>query len=98
VFSGLLDGLHRGTNPELLSWAFHYAVAYATMEMLKELSLAHQTRDVALSGGVFQNRLLLNLLLPLLEAEGFRIFLHRQVPPNDGGLALGQAFVACRKG
>jgi hydrogenase maturation protein HypF len=98
IFSELLAGLRRGIDPGLLSRAFHYAVACATMKMLSCLAPAHNTKDVALSGGVFQNRLLLDLLLPLLEAGGFRVFLHRRVPPNDGGLALGQAFVACRKG
>jgi hydrogenase maturation protein HypF len=49
---------------------------------------------VALSGGCFQNRLLLELAVPRLEAEGFRVLLHRQVPCNDGGVALGQAVLA----
>ena len=46
--------------------------------------------QVALSGGCFQNRLLAERLATNLEAEGFHVLLHRAVPPNDGGIALGQ--------
>jgi hydrogenase maturation protein HypF len=46
------------------------------------------------SGGVFQNRLLMRLTLPRLQAAGFEVLLHRQVPCNDGGVSLGQAVLA----
>jgi hydrogenase maturation protein HypF len=49
---------------------------------------------VALSGGVFQNLLLLGTVADLLEARGFRVLTHSRVPPNDGGISLGQAVVA----
>jgi hydrogenase maturation protein HypF len=51
-------------------------------------------RQVALSGGVFQNRLLLRKTVSLLESSGFRVFTHRHVPCNDGGISLGQAVIA----
>jgi hydrogenase maturation protein HypF len=51
---------------------------------------------VVLSGGVFQNRLVTGDLAGLLQGDRFRVFSHRLVPPNDGGLALGQAVVAGR--
>jgi len=50
--------------------------------------------QVVLSGGVFQNRLLLKKTIPRLESEGFEVFTHRQVPCNDGGISLGQAVIA----
>jgi len=58
------------------------------------------TGTVALSGGTFQNALLLGQVLEMLEGKGFRVYLHRRVPTNDGGLALGQAVLAdalCRE-
>jgi hydrogenase maturation protein HypF len=57
-------------------------------------NLQNGLRTVALSGGVFQNRLLLELAVPRLERAGFRVLLHRQVPCNDGGISLGQAVLA----
>ena len=50
--------------------------------------------EVALSGGLFQNRLLLNKTASLLEKSGFQVFTHKQVPCNDGGISLGQAVIA----
>ena len=51
-------------------------------------------RRVALSGGVFMNGILNDLLVPALEQKGLDVLVHRRVPPNDGGIALGQAVVA----
>jgi hydrogenase maturation protein HypF len=49
---------------------------------------------VALSGGVWQNSLLLKKTIPLLQKHSFEVLLHQRVPPNDGGIALGQALIA----
>jgi len=50
--------------------------------------------DIVLSGGVFQNHLLLGRTWDLLEGEDFKVHIHHKVPSNDGGIALGQAFHA----
>jgi hydrogenase maturation protein HypF len=50
--------------------------------------------EVALSGGVWQNKLLFELTMAGLEKNGFRVYFHRQTPANDGGIALGQAVIA----
>jgi hydrogenase maturation protein HypF len=52
---------------------------------------------VCLSGGTFQNMRLLTLAARALRASGFELFLHRKVPPNDGGTALGQAMIAAER-
>jgi hydrogenase maturation protein HypF len=81
------------------AWALaaHRALAEAAWRMIN-FGLERQGVDVvALSGGVFMNRILNDLLVPRLEAAGVRVLVHRRVPPNDGCIALGQAVVAGRR-
>jgi hydrogenase maturation protein HypF len=52
--------------------------------------------EVALSGGVWQNITLLGRTLSLLEKDGFKVYIHQEVPTNDGGLSLGQAVIAAK--
>jgi len=74
--------------------AVHRAVADAALTMLRcGLSVSKQ-RTVALSGGVFMNRILCDLLAPELEALGVKVLMHRQTPPNDGCISVGQALAA----
>jgi hydrogenase maturation protein HypF len=70
--------------------AFHFALA----EWIKEAAKAASIRQVALTGGCFQNAFLTEAAARLLAAEGIRVFTHQRVPPNDGGLSLGQAVLA----
>jgi hydrogenase maturation protein HypF len=73
---------------------FHATVARAAADVCGKVRAAWGVDRVVLSGGVFQNRLLSEELAGLLEAKGFQVFVHRLVPPNDGGVALGQAAIA----
>ena len=75
--------------------AFHETVARATADALA--ALAGDERTVVLSGGTFQNLRLLQATRRALEAHGFRVLTHRRVPPNDGGIAYGQAAVAAAR-
>jgi hydrogenase maturation protein HypF len=70
---------------------FHRAVADLVVDLAEAYGEEGQT--VALSGGVFQNALLLELTLKGLRARGIPVLTHRAVPPNDGGIALGQLMV-----
>ena len=75
----------------LIGARFHHAVAGLIVDIAEGERDASQT--VALSGGVFQNALLLRLALKGLRNKGFEVITHRYVPPNDGGIALGQLLV-----
>jgi hydrogenase maturation protein HypF len=70
---------------------FHLTVAEGILQVCLQLRPLTGLNRVALSGGVFQNALLLQLTTQRLEQQGFQVWRHRQVPPNDGGIALGQA-------
>ncbi|MCX7911938.1 MAG: carbamoyltransferase HypF [Dehalococcoidales bacterium] len=73
---------------------FHNTVAAMVVELCQAISARTGLRAVALSGGVFQNRILLRKTNTLLESGGFTVYTHHQVPPNDGGVSLGQAAIA----
>jgi hydrogenase maturation protein HypF len=76
---------------------FHLTLAYGLLDMVSKLTGASGIRKVALSGGVFQNLLLLKMSRELLQKNGFQVLHHVQVPPNDGGLSLGQAALVAMK-
>jgi hydrogenase maturation protein HypF len=77
-----------------IAWAVHAAIAECIVEVAVALRAARQVERVGLTGGVFQNALLLTLAVERLHSAGFTVMTHHLVPPNDGGLALGQAMVA----
>jgi hydrogenase maturation protein HypF len=77
-----------------LALLFHQAVAFASLEGARRLRRATGVANLALSGGVFQNLLLRELLLPLLNKEGFHVFLNQKAPPGDGGISVGQVWFA----
>jgi hydrogenase maturation protein HypF len=86
--------LLAGVPPEIISARFHQGVAAMIGEACGLLRERSGLGTVALSGGVFQNLLLLGAAVDLLEGMGFRVLTHSRVPPNDGGISLGQAVVA----
>ena len=83
-----------GVSPHVISARFHNAVAELIIKISLDLRRKTGLNQVALSGGVFQNVTLLESAVQRLEGAGFEVFVHRKVPPNDGGLALGQATIA----
>lgn len=91
TFAGLTDGVREGTALADLAAGFHCAFAAATAHLAARIAAATGVHTVGLTGGVFQNRLLLGQVRSALEGAGFEVLTHRHVPANDGGLALGQA-------
>ena len=85
-----------GTDPCVIARAFHDTLAAAVAEVCELIRAASGTERVVLSGGVFQNRLLSEGVHSSLSRRGFRVLSQRLVPPNDGGIALGQAVIAGR--
>ena len=94
LLSAIIDELGEGVSRERISVKFHNTVARMINEMCHLVGDETGITQVALSGGVFQNRLLLRETVSLLERSGFQVFTHRQVPCNDGGISLGQAVIA----
>ncbi len=84
----------RGRDPREIALAFHRTIARAIHEVSMELCAAHATDTVVLSGGVFQNSLLLHQIKSLFEGAPISIWTNSAVPPNDGGICLGQAAIA----
>ncbi|MEN6490328.1 MAG: hypothetical protein ABFD66_15855 [Smithella sp.] len=90
----IVDQIIRGTDKSEISSSFHWTLACAFAAMAREIRAATGISRVALSGGCFQNRILLERSVFELEKAGFMVYCHRQVPANDGGVALGQAVIA----
>jgi len=90
----IVRDIQSGKSIGWISAAFHNTVAAIVIEVCRRLRNLEGIRNVCLTGGTFQNIFLLERAVKGLRAEGFEVFLHAQVPPNDGGIALGQAVVA----
>ena len=94
LFSVIVEDLYQGVPKATISAKFHNTVVQIIRETCQLIANKTGIKQVALSGGVFQNRLLLRKAVPLLEADGFSVLTHKQVPCNDGGISLGQAVIA----
>jgi hydrogenase maturation protein HypF len=95
LLKGVVADLRAGRPCSEISALFHTTVARMAVQMCERMREETSLDVVALSGGCFQNSLLLRLTLDGLQEKGFRVLKHRRVPCNDGGVSLGQAVVAC---
>jgi hydrogenase maturation protein HypF len=97
LIRAVADDLGNGADPAAVAGRFHNGVADAVTRGCLLLRERHGLDTVALSGGVFQNLLLVRAAVRRLEAHGFGVLVHSRVPCNDGGISLGQAVVAGRR-
>jgi hydrogenase maturation protein HypF len=93
----LLENMERGDRIESLAHQFHEGFVQAWAAVIVEASARMGLRVVGLSGGVFCNAWLTQRMSQLLSQAGLKVLRHRVVPPNDGGLSLGQAAIAMRR-
>lgn len=89
VLEAVITDVRAGVPAAVIGARFHLSLS----DLVVELAMAAEPSTVALSGGVFQNALLLRLVTRALRSKGFDVITHRLVPPNDGGLALGQLLI-----
>jgi hydrogenase maturation protein HypF len=94
LLATIISDVRAKKSSEMIAARFHRTVAEMALQMCRKARTSTGLHDVALSGGVWQNRILLELVRHRLNQEGFVVYFHRQVPTNDGGLALGQAVIA----
>ena len=90
----VVEDMARQKGIGYISACFHNTVAAAIVELCERLRGQEGLNRVCLSGGVFQNMYLLERTVKALHRCAFEVFLHAQVPPNDGGISLGQAVIA----
>jgi hydrogenase maturation protein HypF len=93
IIKAVVEDMKKGADIAVISASFHNAVVEIIIEAVRRMNAATGIGRVVLSGGVFQNRRILDSAVDGLE-PGFEVFFNESVPPNDGGLSLGQAIVA----
>jgi len=93
IIKGIVADVQRGLPAFIISRKFHNTLIEGCAELCSEIGKETQLNRVVLSGGCFQNRLLLEGLTRALTQRNMKVYSHRQVPTNDGGLCLGQAVI-----
>ncbi len=97
MWQALIQDLAQNIDKALISARFHLTLAQMIHAMVSSISMQYAINTVALSGGVMQNPTLFKLTRELLAEQGLQVLTHRQIPANDGGLAIGQAAIAAAR-
>ncbi|HEY5133767.1 MAG TPA: hypothetical protein VII85_08800, partial [Candidatus Krumholzibacteriaceae bacterium] len=97
VVAAIIDDLEKKRDRSGIAAAFHRGVAALVLDLSAELAKIHGCTDVVLSGGVFQNRFLCECIMRGAPSHPLTIYQHALVPPNDGGIALGQLVVGAAR-
>lgn len=93
VFTAMAEALAAGVDPAALALGFHDAVAEMILAVAEKVREEKRVRQVALTGGVFQNKILMEKTLALLRKAGFDVYYNVSVAPNDNGICLGQNYI-----
>jgi hydrogenase maturation protein HypF len=93
MVSQIVEDLRQGAPASVISARFHNTMAGMVLQAALLVRERYQLNTAALSGGVWQNMTLLRKSVEQLQAAGFKVLLHHQVPPNDGGISLGQVVI-----
>jgi hydrogenase maturation protein HypF len=93
MFQAVVTDEQAGTPVGVMAARFHNTIAMIAVDVCDRLRVEHGLVDVVLSGGVWQNMVLLEKSVTMLREKGYTVWVHRQVPANDGGISLGQAAV-----
>jgi hydrogenase maturation protein HypF len=94
IWQGLISGLGAGTPVSRLSARFHNSVVNLCVTLCVNLRAQTSINKIALSGGVFQNKYLMEKTTAALQKQNFTVLLHQRIPTNDGGISIGQAVIA----
>ncbi len=94
LIRGVVKDIEKGVSLPEISSKFHATLIYLFSDLCEVIRKENSLNKVVLSGGVFQNSILLTGLMTMLQQKGFEVFTHTRVPANDGGISLGQAVVA----
>jgi hydrogenase maturation protein HypF len=97
AITGIIDDLMKGVERSVISAKFHNTVAGVILRVATRIGETYALKDVALSGGTFQNLYLVERAASMLSDAGMNVFVNEKVPCNDAGISLGQAFL-CREG
>ena len=91
VFSAMLDDIQAGVPETVIAARFHEAFALVVVEAAELVRAAYGIETMALAGGVFMNRYLVERCLVSLQERGFTVALNKDLPPNDASISYGQA-------
>ncbi len=97
VIQGILTDLEADTPISKIAGRFHTTVIHFTAQLACKIYDTYKISKVVLSGGVFQNEILLKAVYEVLTREGFEVYMHEKIPCNDGGISLGQLVIANHK-
>jgi hydrogenase maturation protein HypF len=97
LLAAIVDDVRAGIGAGCIGARFHRTVRSIAVKACQDIRVSRGSNEVVLSGGVWQNHLLLSLTAESLRQAGFAVYTHRRVPTNDGGIALGQAVIAAAK-